>query len=82
MIARRTLLAATLATPALAQPQWSPDRPIRLIVPLSAGGFNDIIARYVAAGISGPLGQPWWRTAPVAPACRAPSSSPAPRRMA
>ncbi len=58
MIARRTLLAATLATPALAQAPWTPDRPIRLIVPLSAGGFNDIIARYVAAGISGPLGQP------------------------
>ena len=57
MIARRVLLGSLLATPALAQ-GWAPERPLRIIVPLQPGGFNDIIARFVANGISGPLGQP------------------------
>ena len=61
MIARRTLLLTAisipLAAPAFAQ-GWAPDRPVRLIVPLAPGGFNDTIARYVANGISGPLGEP------------------------
>lgn len=35
-----------------------PDRPIRIIVPFSAGGGNDIIARIVGQQLSQDLGQP------------------------
>jgi tripartite-type tricarboxylate transporter receptor subunit TctC len=40
---------ATAAFPAMAQPaaQW-PDRPVRMIVPLGAGGPADLVGRYVA----------------------------------
>ena len=38
MITRRTLLATTLATPALAQAPWHPSRPVRIVVPFPAGG--------------------------------------------
>src|SRR5262245_21036017 len=51
-------IAAAVAcahTDARAQ-QW-PDRPIRLIVPFSAGSSSDIIARLVAARMSERLGQ-------------------------
>jgi tripartite-type tricarboxylate transporter receptor subunit TctC len=47
-------LALTFATPAHAQ--W-PDRPIKLIVPFSAGSSSDIIARIVAAKMGDRLGQ-------------------------
>ena len=42
-IGRRPLLAAgvALATPALAQPRWQPDRPVRWIVAYPAGGGSD-----------------------------------------
>lgn len=33
VISRRAALLAALATPALAQGAWRPERPIRLIVP-------------------------------------------------
>ncbi|MFM7302587.1 MAG: Bug family tripartite tricarboxylate transporter substrate binding protein, partial [Alphaproteobacteria bacterium] len=51
-------LAAIAASPALAQAQWSPDRPIRVIVPFAPGGSTDITARLVAEAISPRLGQP------------------------
>ena len=51
-------LAAMAASPALAQAQWSPDRPIRVIVPFAPGGSTDITARLVAEAISPRLGQP------------------------
>lgn len=47
-------LALTFTTPASAQ--W-PDRPIRLIVPFSAGSSSDTIARIVAAKMGERLGQ-------------------------
>jgi len=47
-------LSLTFATPASAQ--W-PERPIRLIVPFSAGSSSDTIARIVAAKMSERLGQ-------------------------
>lgn len=47
-ITRRSLLAASLATPALAQSAW-PERTIRLIVPFGAGGAIDTLSRTVAA---------------------------------
>jgi tripartite-type tricarboxylate transporter receptor subunit TctC len=57
-IHRRTLLAAPalLATPALAQN--FPTRPIRVLVPFAPGGFTDILGRFLADRLAGPLGQP------------------------
>ena len=44
---------AFAALPALAQPaaQW-PDRPVKMIVPLGAGGPADLVGRYVAQQLS------------------------------
>jgi tripartite-type tricarboxylate transporter receptor subunit TctC len=43
-----TTVFATTALPAMAQPagQW-PERPVRIIVPLGAGGPADLVARYL-----------------------------------
>jgi tripartite-type tricarboxylate transporter receptor subunit TctC len=57
---RRTLLglaASGLAAPALAQSAY-PNRPIRMVVPLPAGGATDIWARLVAEPMAALLGQP------------------------
>lgn len=35
-----------------------PSRPVRLVVPFAAGGGTDALARYLAKGIEGKLGQP------------------------
>jgi tripartite-type tricarboxylate transporter receptor subunit TctC len=57
-IARRALIAAALATPAVARAQgWQPSRPVRFIVPYTAGGASDITARLIAERLRGPLGQ-------------------------
>ena len=37
--------------------QTYPNRPIRMVVPFAAGGSTDVVARIVAQGMSGPLGQ-------------------------
>ncbi|MFE8645358.1 tripartite tricarboxylate transporter substrate binding protein [Sphingomonas sp. NCPPB 2930] len=63
-LSRRTALAfaaaaaAFAALPALAQSDAWPTRPIRFIVPFSAGGANDLMARAAAEGASKRLGQP------------------------
>jgi tripartite-type tricarboxylate transporter receptor subunit TctC len=61
---RRTLLAATLATPAMPQlaaaqgtGAW-PDRPIRIIVPFPPGGSNDTVARILQPRLTEILGRP------------------------
>ena len=62
-LSRRTLIQAasaglaSAALPLMAQPAW-PSRPIRLIVPYTAGGFTDQMARLVQVGLQGRLGQP------------------------
>src|SRR6478736_9930079 len=60
MIKRRlfsaALLAAPFVKPAFAQ-AWQPSGPIKMVVAYPAGGPTDVIARIVAADISGPLGQ-------------------------
>ena len=53
------LLAATLAAhPAQASAQAFPSKPIKLIVPLAAGGTGDTLARTVGEEMAKELGQP------------------------
>lgn len=57
---RRTLLAtaaAGFAIPAAAQPAW-PARPLRLVIPFSAGGATDVTARLIAERLTQSLGHP------------------------
>jgi len=60
VLAAAWLATAVLATgagqPAAAQ-SW-PDRPIRLVVGVGAGGSMDLLARNVAEGLAKRLGQP------------------------
>ncbi len=55
-MSRRTLIAATLATPALAQ-GW-PTRPLRIVVPFAPGGSSDVLGRLLQPGLQAALGQP------------------------
>ena len=57
---RQTLALAALlplSRPAFAQGSF-PDRPLRMIIPFTAGGSNDIVGRLVAEGMSSRLGHP------------------------
>jgi len=49
---------ALLALPHIAKAQTYPSRPITIVVPFSAGGSTDVIARIVAERMRGSLGQP------------------------
>ena len=52
-----SLLAADAAHAQLADARW-PERPIRLIVPFTAGSSSDIVARLVAQKLAERLGEP------------------------
>src|SRR5215471_15710076 len=51
------LAAASSAAPRIARAQAWPARPVRLIVPFSAGGTTDLIGRIMAQWLSQRLGQ-------------------------
>ena len=51
------LLLAFTALPLASRAEW-PDHPIRWVVPFTAGGANDLIARAAADGVSKVLKQP------------------------
>ena len=55
-VAVALLLAVVGSVPATAQTTY-PDHPIRLVVPLAAGGGTDISARLVAKGLASQFGQ-------------------------
>jgi len=63
LLSRRTAIQAASASlacaamPLMAQPAW-PTRPIRIIVPYTAGGFTDQMARLLQVGLQSRLGQP------------------------
>ncbi len=51
-------VAATIAVPGHAQaPAGFPDRPLRIVVPFTAGGNVDLVARIVAQGLGEQVGQ-------------------------
>lgn len=61
---RRRIALALLATPAVAQAQTQaqtasfPTRSIRLVIPFTAGGSNDIVGRILAEAMGARLGHP------------------------
>jgi tripartite-type tricarboxylate transporter receptor subunit TctC len=59
MLNRRLLIAGALAAPAVAaRANTWPQRPIRFVVPLAAGGGVDMMARILAEQLDKALGQP------------------------
>ncbi|PZW43087.1 tripartite-type tricarboxylate transporter receptor subunit TctC [Humitalea rosea] len=61
---RRALLGAAtiaalpgLASPAVAQGAWRPNRPVRVLVPYPPGGATDMLARLISQNLGAKLGQ-------------------------
>jgi tripartite-type tricarboxylate transporter receptor subunit TctC len=52
------LAAAAMSLPALAQTSSFPQRPVRIVVPYTTGGSNDVIARLLAQQLQETWGQP------------------------
>ncbi|MBN8956726.1 MAG: tripartite tricarboxylate transporter substrate binding protein [Rhizobiales bacterium] len=58
-LTRRALLATALVAPAFSvRAQSFPDHPLRLVVPYSAGGGTDVVARAIGRDMEETLGQP------------------------
>ncbi|GAB2484735.1 tripartite tricarboxylate transporter substrate binding protein [Comamonas humi] len=55
---RRSLLVLALAASAAVQAQPWPDKPIRLIVPYTAGSASDLMSRVISEPLAKALGQP------------------------
>lgn len=53
-----SLAAAAMSLPALAQTSSFPQRPVRIVVPYTTGGSNDVIARLLAQQLQEAWGQP------------------------
>ncbi len=58
-VTRRMVVGGALALPGLARAQggWTPDRPVRLIVPFAPGGAQDVLGRLFAQAVSQSVGQ-------------------------
>ncbi|WP_459615271.1 tripartite tricarboxylate transporter substrate binding protein [Bordetella sp. 2513F-2] len=56
-LAAAAAAASAVGLPARARSAW-PDQPIRLVVPYTAGGFTDQMARLIQPGLQQALGQP------------------------
>jgi tripartite-type tricarboxylate transporter receptor subunit TctC len=55
---KKLLFGLLLAVPLVVQAQSYPNRPIRWVVPYTAGGITDVVTRVVTQKMQGPLGQP------------------------
>jgi tripartite-type tricarboxylate transporter receptor subunit TctC len=55
---RKLLHVLLFALPFAAQAQSYPTKPIRWVVPYTAGGITDVVTRVVTQKMQGPLGQP------------------------
>jgi tripartite-type tricarboxylate transporter receptor subunit TctC len=60
------LMAASLATSAMAQTTQWPTQPIRIVVPFSAGAATDLISRQLGMGLGRNTTRlSWWRIGPA-----------------
>jgi len=59
LLALTALLPAAVAAAQAPQAEWSPDRPVRVVVPFPPGGATDLIARIFAERASRDLPQRW-----------------------
>lgn len=59
MLTRRTLLGSALSSPALAQAEPWPSRPVRIVIPYAPGGPNEPLNRILAEWLTRRFGQPF-----------------------